>query len=71
MEYRLQLFYDVSAEDPPDAAFGRILRRLDDLLTESAQLRERITSALDREQHPFFPERRQAHQPHEPERRVR
>jgi hypothetical protein len=55
----------VSVNVDSDAA----LRRLDKLIEEAVHLREQITAALNREPRPFFPERRQAHQPHAPERR--
>jgi len=49
--------------------FAETLRHIDDLMTEARLLRERITTALRREQEPFFPERRHRYEPHEPDRR--
>lgn len=54
----------------PDVPFGALLRHLDDLVAEHAQLRERLTAALHRED-PFFPDRRHTYQPREPDRRKR
>jgi hypothetical protein len=46
------------------------LRYLDDLLTEARHLRERSAAALRRlDERPFFPERRDHYEPHEPDRR--
>ena len=47
------------------------LRQLDDLLAEARHLRERITTTLQRERKPFYPERRSHYEPHDPERRTR
>ena len=49
--------------------FAETLRHIDDLMAEARLLRERITTALRREQEPFFPERRYRYEPHEPDRR--
>ena len=49
--------------------FAETLRHIDDLMAEARLLRERITTALRREQEPFFPERRHRYEPHEPDRR--
>ena len=49
--------------------FAETLRHIDDLMAEARRLRDRITTALRREEAPFFPERRHRHEPHEPERR--
>jgi hypothetical protein len=49
--------------------FVETLRHIDDLMTEAGLLRERITAALQREEAPFFPERRHRYEPHEPDRR--
>ena len=49
---------------------GETLRHFDDLLDEARHLRERMAAAIRREQQPFYPERRQHYEPHEPERRT-
>jgi hypothetical protein len=49
--------------------FAETLRHIDDLMAEARLLRERITAALQREEAPFFPERRHRYEPHEPDRR--
>ena len=51
--------------------FSDVLRQIDDLLSEGANLRERITVALDNERRALLPERRSTHHEHEPERRKR
>jgi hypothetical protein len=40
------------------------LRRIDELIEEAATLRKQIAAAVLEEFRPFFPERRQAKQPH-------
>jgi hypothetical protein len=45
------------------------LRRLDELIEEAVTLRKQIAAAVLGEFRPFFPERRQANQPHARERR--
>jgi len=59
----------MAIKTPTESPFASALRQLDDLMTEASYLRERITAALHREHHPFFPERRHSHQHYEPERR--
>jgi len=45
------------------------LRRLDELIEEAVTLRKQIAAAVLEEYRPFFPERRQANQPHAHHRR--
>ena len=45
------------------------LRRLDELIAEAVTLRKQIAAAIRGVLPPFFPERRQANQPHARDRR--
>jgi len=45
------------------------LRRLNELIEEAVTLRKQIAAAVLGEYRPFFPERRQANQPHAHDRR--
>jgi len=45
------------------------LRRLDELIEEAVTLRKQIAAAVLGAYRPFFPERRQANQPHAHDRR--
>jgi hypothetical protein len=56
-----------SMEDTVDR--GSALRRLDELIEEAVTLRKQIAAAVLGEYRPFFPERRQANQPHAHDRR--
>ena len=50
--------------------FGDTLRNLDAQIAETRHLRERINAAIRREYDaPYFPERRDRYEPHEPDRR--
>ena len=49
--------------------FGETLRHFDDLMAEARDLRTRIVAALHRETHPFFPDRRNHYERHQPDRR--
>ena len=51
-------------------SFGDTLRNLDDQITKTRYLCERINAAIRREYDaPYFPERRDHYEPHEPDRR--
>ena len=56
-----------SMEDTVDR--GSALRRLDELIEEAVTQRKQIAAAVLGEYRPFFPERRQANQPHAHDRR--
>jgi hypothetical protein len=56
--------------DTLKSPFGDTLRNLDDQITETRHVRERINAAIRREYDaPYFPERRDHYEPHEPDRR--
>ena len=49
--------------------FAALIARMDRLLAEAADVRERVTTALHRWRQPFWPDRRRAVQRRSPERR--
>jgi len=60
----------MEANGPTEASFERLRKKFDALLEETVALRRRIMAALVSESsHPFWPERRRAWVPHDPERR--
>ena len=60
----------VTEQDPNPTHFRELIRKLDELVTEAARLREQITGAMRRElEHPFWPDRRRVKMPFFPERR--
>jgi hypothetical protein len=62
----------VADDLPPDNRIASLIRRLDDLLSEAARLRDEVTSALRRRaERPFWPDRRRTSIPHHPDRRSR
>jgi len=69
-EYRLHASAAVVSMDTLKSSGADTLRHLEDLLTEARHLRERIAAALClQDERPFFPERRDHYEPHEPDRR--
>jgi hypothetical protein len=56
--------------DSLKSPFRDTLRNLDDQIAETRHMRERINAAIRREyEAPYFPERRDQYEPHEPDRR--
>ena len=62
----------MAVKRPTEASFELLRKKFDTLLEETDALRRRITDALNSERsRPFWPERRRAEIPHDPERRRR
>jgi hypothetical protein len=62
----------VTDERPSEDRMAALMRRLDDLLDEAAQLRAEVANAVRaRVNRPFWPDRRRVNVPHEPDRRAR
>ena len=60
----------MAVKGPPEAGFELLREKFDALREETEALRRRIMDALISERsHPFWPERRRATIPHDPERR--
>ena len=56
----------------PEERIAALMRRLDDLLGEAAQLRAEVEDAVrTRTDRPFWPDRRRVNIPHDPDRRAR
>ena len=61
----------MSDETPPEDRIAALVRRIDDLLGEAAQLRDEVAAAhRTRADRPFWPDRRRVNVPHEPDRRA-
>jgi hypothetical protein len=62
----------VSDKPSREERIAALVRQLDDLLDEAAELRgEALTAVRMREARPFWPDRRRTAVPHEPDRRAR
>jgi hypothetical protein len=65
-------FRCVADERPANDRLAALMRRIDELLGEAAQLREEVAGAVrTRAERPFWPDRRHTSVPHEPDRRAR
>jgi hypothetical protein len=70
MEHPLHPKFTSAVMDTLKPSWGDTLRNLDDQITETRHLCERINAAIRRESDaPYFPERRNHYEPHEPNRR--
>ena len=57
---------------PSDSRIAALMRRIDELLSDAARLREEVASAVrSRAERPFWPDRRRTNIPHDPDRRGR
>jgi hypothetical protein len=70
MEHPLHPKFAWAVMDTLKPSLGDTLRNLDDQITETRRLCERINAAIQREYDaPYFPERRDRYEPHDPDRR--
>ena len=68
-EYKLQAKYVYAMDEVKFSLIGETIRRLDDVIAQAREVRERFIAALRRERESLYPERRYHQQTHEPERR--